>query len=200
VKFSRYRGYPYPSNGREGGRGGSHSEALARAVARDLDGLDAAWPLLQAPASIVLRMSASSDNRAASLENPVSMDIVDKITGTGLANDASGVRVVAGGEGWYHVVATCRSNAMGAITAGAQHRLQLQEQTTNSAGILVQRLMRYTETFQQGSTDNYNQLEAMIYLGVGDKVRMWFFHTNTGSLGRVVNTGTRLMATKILGG
>jgi hypothetical protein len=168
-------------------------------VAADLDTLDASWPKELAHASIVIRSTVDSTNRADNVANPVTLNTVDKLTGFGLANDAAALRVVPGGEGWYHVVATCRSNAMGAVTAGAQHRLQLREQTPNSYNVLTERRMRYTETFQQGSTDNYNQLEAMIYLGTYDRVQLYFFHTNTGSLGRVLATGTRLMATRIGG-
>jgi hypothetical protein len=200
VKYTDNRGYPYPASAREAGNGGLASEVLARAVAADLDYLDAGWAGEMQHSAVVLRKNTDQTGINASSATTFLMDILDKkTTGLGLGNSTVALSVVAGGEGWYHVNATLHSKASGAITAGAQHRLQLQELYTNSYGNFAERRVRYTETFQQGVTDNYNQLNACVYLGLGDQVRMQLYHTNTGSTATIVASGSRLIATKIVG-
>lgn len=200
MKYTDNRGYPYPASAREAGNGGLASEILARAFAADLDELDAGWAGEMQHSAVVLRKNTDQTGISANSATTFLMDIQDKkTTGLGLGSSTISLSVVAGGEGWYHVNATLRSKASGAITAGAQHRLQLREMYTNSDGNLIERRLRYAETFQQGVTDNFNQLNACVYLGLGDQVRVQLFHTNVASTATIVASGSRLVATKIVG-
>lgn len=197
TSYTRNRGYPYPSSEREAGNGGLHSELLARAVAEDLDGIDAGWAgLLQRP-TLVLSIFADQTGLSNNALYSVFTDVVDKQVGTALESSGVGMRVAKGGDGWYHITGQLHSRAEGAITADAQHRMQL-EHIIPQYGNLATYRMYYYESFQSGSLDMYTMGEAVVHLTYGQEIRMRFFHTNTGSTGRVVVAGTRLTGSLIV--
>jgi hypothetical protein len=195
TSYTTNRGYPYPSSEREGGNGGLHSELLARAVAADLDVVDAEWAALLQRPSIILSMTSDLTGLSTGGIYGVSMSTVDKQVGTDVVYSGTGVR--AAKPGWYHITAQLRSKASGTITAAAQHRVQL-EHVKPVYGSLATVQMYYTETFQAGSLDNYLMIDVVVHLLLNEEVRMRFFHTNTGSTATVVAAGTRLTAAQIV--
>lgn len=201
TDYTQNRAYPFPSSERETGNGGLHSELLARAVAADLDQIDADWAGEMQRSTLLLSLAADVTGLFNGNDNSLDLETVDKQT-TGLGAYSSPgfdlVRVRPGGEGWYHVVASLRTRAEGAITANAQHRLIL-EVTETKLGAIVSRDKIWVTSFASGSTDVYNQMEAVFYLGKGDQLYMKYLHYNTASTCRAVATGTRLAVTKIVG-
>lgn len=197
TSYTRNRGYPYPSSEREAGNGGLHSELLARAVAADLDLIDAGWAAeLQRP-TIIAGLSGNSGNLIANTAPTLNLNTVEKQVGSLLTLSGLGLVVAEGGNGWYHLTCQVHSQAVGAITADAQHRAQIDHSETLYGTITTKR-MYYFESFQSGSLDMYTMGEAVVHLTVGDAVRLRFFHTNAGSDARVLQSGTRLTGTLIV--
>lgn len=202
TKYTDRRGYPYPTDAKETGNGGLHSELLARSVAADLDTVDASWVAEMQHATLMMTKNGDQTGISSGAETVLTTFTTEKQTsGVGLVANPILRPVSLAGVGWYHVIATLRSKASGAITAGAQHRIQFKIYGQLGDGSLVLRDTRYSESFQQGSLDMFNELEAMIYLGATDQLRVVFFHLNAASTGTVVgaSAGTRISATKILG-
>jgi len=196
--YTPNRGYPFPSSERETGNGAAATEVFARAVAADLDVIDAGWATELQHSTIVLTIASDLTPLGSGGLYGVSMDTVVKLTaGVGLKFSGAGIGVATDGDGWYHITGQCHSKANGTITAGAQHRVQLEHLGAEYGGFVTKR-MYYSESFQAGSLDMYTTIEAVVHLVAGDEVRMRFFHTNTGSDARVVVAGTRLTGTLIV--
>lgn len=199
TDLTKNRGYPFPSSERETGNGGLFSELLARAVAADLDAVDRDWAAELQHSTMVLNMSADLTPLTNGTEYSVFFNTLEKRT-TGLGLKATQLNYLTpdvGGEGWYHVIATCQSKANGTITAGAQHRMHLNVNGDRYGAPFVKRTY-YFNTFQRGTLDNYMGGEAVVHLGTNESMRMGFFHLNTGSDARVVAAGTRLTATLLV--
>lgn len=197
TSYTDNRGYPFPSSPREAGNGGLHSELLARAVAADLDVVDATWAGLLQRSSINLTLAADITPISASGLATVFMDTVEKQVGPSLVHTGIAIGVTETGGGWYHITGQVHSKANGTITADAQHRVQI-EHTYPLLGLIATKRMYYSETFQSGTVDMYAAIEVVLHLAYGEEARMKFFHTNTGSDARVVAANTRLTATLIV--
>lgn len=197
TEYTRNRGYPYPKDAKECGNGGLHSELLARAVALDLDALDAAWTAAAARPSIVMVPNADGTNISSNVSSLVINWTTEKQVGTGIVGSGTAVRVTTA-PGWFHVTCTMHTRAEGAITANAQHRIELDEDGL-VGGSYKLRLRRYATTFQAGSNDVFNSIDCVTKMDASDQIRVRFFHTNTASNGRIVVAGTRLIMTRIRG-
>lgn len=196
--YTEHRGYPYPSSERETGNGGLHSEQLARKVAGDLDVIDAGWAAELQRSSIILSLASDVSPLIANALHTVALTtVVKQTTGLGLAVDNIGLTVAKGGAGWYHFTAQTQSKANGAITANAQHRIQL-DHIHQAYGGLVTSQTYCTESFQAGSGDMFLMVDAVVHLSYGDKMWLRFLHGNTGSDGRVVAAATHLTGSLIV--
>lgn len=198
TSYTQNRAYPYPSSEREAARGGTHTEALARAVASDLDVLDAAWAAEQAKLTAILSLSSNQTGIPANTEFGVSFNSAEKTPPTSLMTIGSSVFCKAAGAGWYQVTGCTRAGASGAITANARHRMSLvtyRFQYGNVADIEA----RYSETYQTGSQDCYNTLDAIMYLDGTRTLEMRYLHSNTGSTVSIKSGMTRLAVTRLFG-
>ena len=204
--YTPNRGYPFPASPREAGNGGLHSELLARAVARDLDALDAAWAAAAQPSTKVMNKNTDTTNLTANAGGSgfaIFMDVVEKQTGQAFTTETDELAVAAGWGGWFLVNCQLRSKAQGAITAGARHTLFLRVLGPGRTGNLTELETRRADTFANGATvDIYNQIQGMIRLEAGNRIWIGFDHTNTGSNVTVQGTGTggtKIEATRICG-
>jgi hypothetical protein len=196
--YTRNRAYPFPSSERETGRGGTHSEALARAVASDLDVLDAAWAGEQAKLTAILSLGSDQTGIPANTEFGVSFSAAEKTPNSAFMAIGQAVFCKAAGAGWYHVTGCTRAGASGTITANARHRMSLatyQFKYGNVSDIDV----RYSETYQAGSQDCYNTLDAIMFLDATRTLEMRYLHSNTGSNVSVKAGMTRLACTRLMG-
>lgn len=200
TEDTRYRRYPIPTSARETGNGGAHSEALARAVAADMDALDAAWAAEAVHATASLTLSADANVGGSNSETSISLNQVEHQSGVGIIpSPGSGTfGVPKGVSGWYHIAANIRAGATGAITANARHLLMLKV-WSSPYGYFINREIRYTETFQSGSLDVYNALEGMFFLDSTFTVGLYYLHTNVGSTVAVRAASSRFTATRIVG-
>lgn len=185
TSYTRHRGYPYPSTDREMGNGAVHSEELARAVARDLDVVDADWAAeLQKPTSILTRSADISAYFNANQELSVPYDTVEHAsTGVGLtASPGSGSFFVpAGAAGWYHFMASLRTIASGTVTAAARHRLAIVRQG-NLFNTFQTIESRPVETYQATGQEVYNTVECVMHVDPGDSVIVTYFHVNASNM------------------
>ncbi len=203
--YSRYRQYPYPRDAKEAGNGGLHSQLLAKAVARDLDEVDAEWATENARPTLMVTKSGDQGGIGSGLGGSTSIDnwTREKEVGPTIFTSLSGsFRPALGQGGWFHVNATVRSKASGTITADALHRIGIRVLQLNTTGFYETVNQRWSQSFQSGTADMYNQLDLMVYLTNSRIMRLELQHTNTGSTVTVVGSGTggtRLSLMRILG-
>jgi hypothetical protein len=197
TSYTPNRDYPFPSSNREAARGGTHSEALARAVAADLDVLDAGWAAELTKPTVMIALSADQTGYTPNNETPILFTTTEKSTGVGIIAGQT-ITVSTLGQGWYHVTGCTCAGASGTITANARHRLSLavyKFQYGNQVDVDV----RYSETYQAGSQDCYNTLDSIMYLAPGLTLTARYLHSNTGSNVTVKTGMTRLCATRLFG-
>lgn len=185
TKYTRNRGYPYPASERETGNGGLHSELFARAVAQDLDAVDAAWAAeLQKPSASMTRSADLSAYFNNNQDIPVPYDTLEHAsTGFGLtASVGSGSFFVpSGGAGWYFFSASMRTVASGTITANCRHRMSIVRQG-NQFGQFQTIESRFAETYQATGVEIYNALECVMHVDPGDTVIVNYFHNNASAM------------------
>lgn len=201
MDYTDNRGYPFPTSRRETGNGGLHSELLARAIAADLDLLDAGWTDEMQHSTQLLTKSGNDTNIASGSTWPIFFDTIEKqSTGRGLSKLNNGdLSLELGGDGLYNVFASARANAQGAITANCWHRLSALVISTTGSGVVFTRETYYYETQQVGPQDMYTNIEFSTVLRGKDRIQLQYLHTNAASPVTVQASATRLAATKTAG-
>lgn len=198
TSYTDNRRYPYPSSAREAGNGGLHSELLARAVAADLDNLDAAWAAEPTKATKIANLSADTGGQGTGSDWTVQMNNVVKSTGPWDSNNPAQMQVSL--PGWYYVALNLRTDCTGAITVNAQHVCWVRLVRNNAAGVTATIEERYAATYQPSATAGiYNRVGGMFRMLVGDRIWAAYRHTNTGSTVKVTASGTYLSATRMCG-
>lgn len=200
MKYTSSRGYPYPASERETGNGGLHSELLARAVARDLDVVDAAWAAeLQRPSATLTRSTDSAGYFNANQDLWVPLDTLEHASADTrlVASTGAGAFSVTA-PGWLHFSASLHTVASGTVTAGARHRMAI-IRLGNLYGTFQTKETRYCETYQTTGSEVYNSVEGVMHVDVGDTVQLNYFHANASTM-TLRAAGTRLSATLIWAG
>lgn len=201
---SRRRGYPGPASPRERGNGGLDTELLARAVAADLDVLDAAWPKQAQKNTKILGLTGTQTGCIASNENFINFNALEaEILGGDqgfYAGVAQQLGVLPGGEGWYHVTAGLCVQPSAAVTASALSRMVLKVQ--KSGGPSVIDLETYFADAQNDGTSNVPicmNTEFVTWFDRNITATMYYFHLNAASDMNALAAGTYLSGTKICG-
>jgi hypothetical protein len=201
TSYTRYRRYPYPSSDREAANGAVHSEALARAVALDLDTLDAGWANGAIRTSKILTMSADSLALSSGGPYAVNFNTVNTTKGSAaLIADGLGLTVGSGAEGWYYVTCTARLQPTGTVTVNAKFEMRLQHMRTNSGGVLTLRPNgeRYKFTYYATTTAALDsEVGGLFRLQVGDRIWMRYAHTNTGSTAQIKAANSVFSAVRV---
>lgn len=202
TSYTKYRGYPFPSSEREVGNGGLHSELLARAVARDLDTVDASWAgELQKPTSILTKTGDASGFWTPNFDQFAPFDTLEHAsTGVGIrgSTGSGSFSVPASAQGWYHFSLSIHSVASGTVTANSRHRISIQR-LGSAFGSFQLKEARYCETYQPASGEIYNTVEGVMYVEANDSVEAHYFHTNASNM-TMRATGSRFAATLIKAG
>lgn len=207
MLYTPRRKYPYPASELEAGNGGLASELLARAVAQDLDALDAAWALEAQKSTKTLTLTA---NQAGISSGGTTLLIlhntIEKVTGTAFTTAANQLIVAPGGAGWYFVDCQLRAKPSGAVTTSARYRITLQLIRSSVAGFNIPVDSRQAEVYSNSATttDVYNQCQGVFRALEGDRFWCTFDHTNAASAVTVAGTaglgeGTRIQATRVCG-
>lgn len=202
TSYSRRRSYPTPASVRERANGGLDSELLGRAVAVDLDGVDAAWPQEANHSTVIYGLSGTQTGLIYNdYNNLISFNTLEAASAGGepglFSSAAQGLSTVAGGEGWYHVKGSVQAQASGTVNAGALHRLQLRIHDFSLGGIAVETY--YADTQQQGANTNWTNVEAVVRLTPLRQAYLYYLHLNVGSTVNALATGTYLSGYKICG-
>lgn len=190
TSYTRYRKYPYPSSEREVGNGAAASEALARAIALDLDTLNAGWAAAPIRTSKILTLSANGATQSSGSLLSISFNTVSTTRGSsGLSSDGTGIRITdSSAEGWYYINVNAQMQPTGTVTVNAKFELWLQQLRSNGAGTLVvpwngERLGNNYYSTTNPALDN--RVMGMIRLQLNDRVWCKWRHTNTGSVARI---------------
>ena len=197
TSYTDNRRYPYPSSEREAGNGGAHSEALARAVAADLDVLDAAWALEPTKTTKIANLSADGSGLGTGTDWTLLMNNVVKSIGSWDTNNPAQLQVSA--PGWYYVTFNIHTVATGAVTGNARHICYLRQKRNNSAGITSTVDERFGDTYTTSVVDVYNKTAGMFRCLAGDRFWCAFQHTNAASTVKVSASGTYLTGTRLCG-
>ena len=202
MRYTPNRGYPYPKDEKETGNGGLHSELLARAVAADLDTLDAGWAAELGHSTVLLKLNGDKTGFIANDANQgVFFDDVDHASTGPFLFSGAGSQVIAvnrGGDGWYHCNGSLRALPSGTVNDGARHRLGIVVfEFVLSQGTIVD--ARYAETYMNSTQDITMTVDGMFYLRFGQTLEMRYLHANTSSDMTVRAAGTHLAATRIMG-
>lgn len=200
TSLTRYRRYPVPSNQREYGNGGLHSELLARAVALDLDVLDAAWAAELLDSTLINTLASDLTGISSGDSYWVLLDTVERFTNgePGLLNAASEVNIgTPDGGGWYDFSVTLHVQSAGAITVNARHRMECRIYRPEFGTFTIIDSFNQEE-YQTGSQDIYLNVGFCAGLGYGDFLVPVYSHTNASGA-NVKAAATRVSATKICG-
>jgi hypothetical protein len=202
TSYTKYRRYPYPSSEREVGNGAAASEALARAVALDLDTLDAGWAAAPVRTSKILTLSANGTAGGVNVLSSITFNTVSTTKGSaGLASDGTGLRITdQTAAGWYYVNINAEMQATGAVTVNAKFELWLQQLRSNGAGTLVVPWNgeRLGNTYYSTTTPALdNRVSGMLRLEVGDRVWCKWRHTNAASTARINQAQTIMQAVRV---
>lgn len=201
TSYTQNRGYPYPSSEREAGNGGRHSEALARAVAADLDVLDAGWVRQATRPSKIIGFPADSAGFSSGGTNSLDFGTITTVVAPEYFNTAnSEVRIATGGDGWYFANMNLRIAPTGAVTVNARTQLWVRHLRSNAGGTLVTQTERHGDTFWPSSTvDLFNRASGMFRMIAGDRIWVYWTHANVASTVKVVAAGTYLEVTRVCG-
>lgn len=197
TDYTDNRRYPYPSSEREAGNGALHSELLARAVAADLDLLDAAWAQEPLKSTKIATLSADGSALSSGTDWTLLMNSVVKVTG--LWDTANPAQMQVSLPGWYYIVFNLHTVATGAVTANARHLCYIRQKRNNTAGILSTVSERWGDTFTTTGVDVYNKASGMFRMLAGDRIWCAFQHTNAASTVKPAATATFLSATRLCG-
>lgn len=200
--YTDNRGYPYPSSEREAGNGGLHSELLARAVARDLDPVDAAW-------AAGVNRDTSTMTRGADLSAYFNSNQVISVPFDTLEHGSTGATLIAsvgsgtfippkGWAGWYHFSVVVHTVASGTVTANVRHRVGI-ARMGNLYNTFQDKEVRWCDTFQPPSGDIYNAVEGVMHVEYGDTIEARYYHLNASSM-TFKALGSRFGATLIVAG
>jgi hypothetical protein len=185
TSYSRNRRYPSPSSDKELGNGGLASEVFARAVARDLDRVDAGWAAeLQHPTATMTLSADQAGYFLASNDQVIPFDTLEHAsTGVGLVPQAGAgsFTVVKGGDGFYSFTVAVHTVASGTVTANARHRVSI-NRNGNLYGAFQTKNVFYAETYQQTGVEIYLALETVARLEYGDTVESHYFHVNASTM------------------
>lgn len=202
TDYTRNRRLPFPSSEREVGNGGLHSELFARAVARDLDTVDASWAAeLQRPSAQMTRSADVAGYFNSNQTLSVPYDTLEHAsTGLGISTSlgSGSFFALAGRQGWYHFSASLHTVASGAVTANVRHRMSI-ARYGNKFGSFQLKQARYCETYQPAAGEVYNSVEAVLYVEPGDNIYVDYFHLNASSM-TLRASGSRFSATLIWAG
>jgi hypothetical protein len=192
TNYTKYRKYPYPSSEREVSNGAAQSEALARAVALDLDTLDAGWAAAPIRTSKILTLTTNGTAVAAGSTFIVQQfGTVGTTKGSaGLVSDGTGVRIAdATAEGWYYANVNAELGITGTVTVPATFDVMIQHLKLNGSGALVEPAAngeRIGNVFTSTSNATLdNRISGIFRMTLND--RLWFRwkHGNTGSTARI---------------
>lgn len=205
TSYSRRRGYPTPDSDREPGNGGLDSETLARAIALDLDGVDAAWPLEQQKPTKILGLSSNQTGLIANDDNNIitftALEAEAPTTTPGLITGVTQSLVTApGGEGWYHVTASLAVQPSGGITNNALSRMILRLRDFSlPTSVVVERYDADAQNDGLSTAAIYLNTEAVVYMTEARQLSLYLFHQNVASTMNALVIGTYLSATKLTG-
>jgi hypothetical protein len=203
TDFTKYRRYPYPSSEREVGNGAVASEALARAVALDLDTLDAGWAAAPIRTSKILTPSANGSAVVAGGSYLVQQFATVAATkgSAGLASDGTGLRILdASAEGWYWVNLNIEMAITGTVSIPAGFDVVLQQLRANGAGTLVvpPNGERYGNTFTATSNSTLdNRVSGVFRMQVNDRMWVRWKHGNGASTARINQSQSILQAVRL---
>lgn len=202
TSYTKYRKYPYPSSEREVGNGGAHSEALARAVALDLDTLDAGWAAAPLRTSKILTLSANGSAQSSGSLLSISFNTVSTTKGNaGLTSDGTGIRITdPSAAGWYYVNVNAQMQPTGTVQVAAKFELWIRQLRSNGVGTLVvpwngERLGATFYATTNPALDN--RVAGLIRLEYNDRVWCYFRHTNTVSTARINQTQSIFQAVRV---
>jgi hypothetical protein len=192
TSYTKYRKYPYPSSEREVANGAVHSEALARAVALDLDTLDAGWAAAPIRTSKILTLTTNGTAVAASSVFIVQQfGTVSSTKGSaGLVSDGTGVRIAdATAEGWYYANLNAELGITGAVTIPATFDVMIQHLKLSGSGALVEPTAngeRIGNVFTSSSSITLdNRASGIFRLTVNDRLWVRWKHGNAASTARI---------------
>lgn len=201
TSYSRYRKYPSPTSDRERGAGGPHSEDFARAVARDLDVLDAGYlAVQQRPGSVMVRGADSGAIFISGDTRYIPFDTVESTSPGGIqpSTGSSSFFVPRGFDGWYNINVTVHTAASGTVTANVRHRVSI-VRTGQRYGNTTVLETREHETYQATATEIYMQVEGVMHIQYGDTLEARYFHANASDM-ILKAVGSRFSATLIAAG
>jgi hypothetical protein len=201
TSYTPNRGYPYPSSAREAGNGGLHSELLARAVARDLDTVDAGWAAELQHSTVTLQMTSDHAGYGANSDQGVFFDGLEHgSSGLGLFqfSGQQTLGVAKGGDGWYDVTGALRAISTGGVTGAARHIATLRKSRFLFGGEDIIDTWS-VEAYQAGTAEISITVQAVMHLAFGEELALYYFHTNASGM-TLRQAGTNLGATLIFRG
>lgn len=196
TSYTDNRRYPYPSSEREVGNGAAASEALARAVAADLDALDTAWALEPMKATRITNLSADGFGLGSGTDWLLLMNQTVKSVGD-WGGGAGALQINV--PGWYYVGLNLHTAATGAVTGNARHIAFLRHNRTQGSGISKVIGERMGDAYTTTGADVHNRISGMFRCVAGDRFLAAFQHTNTASTVKVVAAGTYVWGTRVCG-
>lgn len=202
TSYTDNRGYPYPSSAREAGNGGAASEALARAIARDLDTVDAGWALQATRPTKILGLAANITNFVNGVRQVVNFSQVNKIVQPSyFTTSTTEIRVLA--DGWYRALLNFRGAPSGTVTVNARMENWLNHYRSDASGTLRHvepSGERFGETYWPSTTpDLFNEVSGVFRMISGDRIWAELQHGNTGSNINIVASGTYLTVVRLAG-
>lgn len=202
TDYTDNRRYPFPSSPREAGNGGLHSELLARAVAADLDVLDAGWALQATRPLKILGLASTLTGFTNGVRSTIAFTQVNKVIQPSyFSTSISEMRVLV--DGWYFGDLNFHAVPSGTVTVNARLQNWINHYRPSSAGILTHvppNGERTGDTYWPSSTpDCFNRVSGMFRALAGDRFIIEMQHTNTGSTLNFPAPGTYLEVTRMCG-
>lgn len=196
--YTDNRRYPYPTSAREAGNGGAASEALARAIAADLDVLDAGWAAAPVRSTKIIGLSADSGGFGSGSQSSWTPTTVVQVTGSAYTTATSEIRVNL--DGWYEANLNFAVAPTGALTVSSRLECWIRHYRNNAVGTLVTQSERFGDTYWPSSTANlYNRVSGMFRMLAGDRLWVYWRHGNAASTVKILAQGSTLQAVRVRG-
>lgn len=196
TRYTDNRRYPYPSSPREAGNGAAASEALARAVAADLDVLDAGWNVAPIRSTKIIGLSADSGGFSSGNRTSWTPTTIVQTTGAAYTTATSEIRVMQ--DGWYEVNLNFAVAPTGALTVSSRLENWITHYRSNSVGTLITQSEREGDTYWPSATANlYNRVSGMFRMLANDRIWVYWQHGNAASTVKVLAQGSTLQAVRV---
>lgn len=202
TSYTDNRRYPYPSSEREAGNGAAGTEALARAVAADLDTLDAGWALQSTRPVKILGLASTLTGFTNGVRSQIAFTQVNKVIQPAyFSSSISEMRVLV--DGWYFADLNFHAVPSGTVTVNARLQNWLNHYRPSTAGVLVHvdpGGERFGDTYWPSATaDCFNRVSGMFRAIAGDRFIIEMQHSNVGSTVNFPAVGTYLEVTRMCG-